>query len=142
VGSRKRITVALIALVALVLGGWLLRDAGTSSPAPPPGQEGSGFAPRSDLPVSALSELPPEAARTWRLIGAGGPFPHPGRDGTTFQNREGLLPDQERGYYKEYTVPTPGSRDRGARRLVTGADTELYYTADHYESFVEVDTSR
>ncbi|MFC5287513.1 ribonuclease domain-containing protein [Actinokineospora guangxiensis] len=140
-GSRKRITVALISLVALVVVGWLVGDLGTSSePTPPPGQ--STYAPRSDLPVEALSGLPAEAADTWELVKAGGPFPHPDRDGTTFQNREGLLPDEERGYYKEYTVPTPGSRDRGARRLVTGAESEVYYTADHYETFVEVDTSR
>ncbi len=140
-GSRKRITVALIALVALVVVGWLVGDLGTSSPTPPADGR-STFAPHSDLPVSALSELPAEAAETWELIGAGGPFPYPGRDGSTFQNREGVLPERDRGYYKEYTVPTPGSRDRGARRLVTGTESELYYTADHYESFVEVDTSR
>ena len=138
-GSRKRITVALISLVALVVVGWLVRDLSTSSEsAPPPGT----YAPRSGLPVEALSALPAEAADTWELIRAGGPYPHPDRDGSTFQNREGLLPDEERGYYKEYTVPTPGSRDRGARRLVTGAESEVYYTADHYETFVEVDTSR
>lgn len=134
-GSRRRITVALVALVALVVGGWLARDLSTSTP-PPPGQS------RSGLPVAALSELPAEAARTWELIQDGGPFPYPDRDGSTFQNREGLLPDAARGYYREYTVPTPGSRDRGARRLVTGSEEELYYTGDHYSSFVEVDPSR
>jgi ribonuclease T1 len=59
-----------------------------------------------------------------------------------FGNREGLLPDRDRGYYHEYTVETRGSDDRGARRLITGAEAELYYTADHYESFVQVDVSR
>ncbi|MEU7003429.1 ribonuclease domain-containing protein [Nonomuraea sp. NPDC046570] len=92
-------------------------------------------------PTKALSALPPEAAQTWKLIQRGGPFPYR-RDGTTFQNRERLLPQQKLGYYKEYTVPTPGSRDRGARRLVTGKGTELYYTGDHYRSFVTVDVKR
>ncbi|GAA4429802.1 ribonuclease domain-containing protein [Actinokineospora soli] len=134
-GSRRRITVALVALVVLVVGGWLVRDltAGQDSP-PAPTTAG--------LPVTALSQLPAEAAETWELIQRGGPFPYPDRDGSTFQNREGLLPAQKRGYYKEYTVPTPGSRDRGARRLVTGAEAELYYTGDHYASFVAVDPAR
>ncbi|MDQ3988514.1 MAG: ribonuclease N, partial [Actinomycetota bacterium] len=71
----------------------------------------------------------------------GGPFPYE-QDGTTFGNREGLLPDRERGWYREYTVPTPGEDDRGARRLVTGGERELYYTDDHYDSFVAVDPDR
>ncbi|UVS77698.1 ribonuclease domain-containing protein [Actinokineospora sp. UTMC 2448] len=132
-GSRRRITLALVALVALVVGGWLVRDLSTGADTP---------APESGLPVVALSALPAEAAETWELIRRGGPFPYPDRDGSTFGNREGLLPERERGYYKEYTVPTPGSPDRGARRLVTGSAEELYYTDDHYESFVSVDTAR
>ena len=72
------------------------------------------------------------------LIEAGGPFPHD-QDGTVFQNREGLLPQQPQGYYHEYTVPTPGSPDRGARRLVTGDGGEVYYTSDHYSSFTQID---
>jgi guanyl-specific ribonuclease Sa len=80
--------------------------------------------------------LPPEAHATLRLIAAGGPFPYD-RDGTVFQNREGRLPPQPRSYYREYTVPTPGSPDRGARRIVTGGDppAEYFYTDDHYRSF-------
>lgn len=102
---------------------------------------GAAVAP-TGLPVRALSSLPPEAATTWKLIQSDGPFPYR-RDGVVFHNRERLLPQQKRGYYHEYTVPTPGSRDRGARRLVTGARTnELYYTADHYRSFVSVDVKR
>ncbi|MFE3453685.1 ribonuclease domain-containing protein [Nonomuraea sp. NPDC059194] len=94
------------------------------------------------LPERALSSLPAEAAKTWRLIQSDGPFPYR-RDGVVFQNRERLLPPQKRGYYHEYTVPTPGSRDRGARRLVTGSDVdELYYTGDHYRSFVVVDVKQ
>lgn len=82
--------------------------------------------------------LPQQAQDTLALIDAGGPFPYPGKDGSTFLNLEGLLPDHERGYYREYTVPTPGEDDRGARRLVVGRGGETYYTDDHYESFEEV----
>ncbi len=84
----------------------------------------------------AADRLPPEARDTLRLIDSGGPYPYP-RDGIVFQNREGLLPGQPRGYYREYTVTTPGLSHRGARRIVTGGrpPTEFYYTADHYKSF-------
>ncbi len=81
--------------------------------------------------------LPVEAQATLRLIAARGPFPYR-QDGATFQNREGLLPRQPGGYYKEYTVETPGSPDRGARRLIVGRGNEVYYTADHYASFRRV----
>lgn len=89
--------------------------------------------------VISLSALPAEAQTTEQLIRAGGPFPH-AKDGTTFGNRERLLPAQRRGYYREYTVRTPGARDRGARRIVCGgsravAPETCYYTADHYASF-------
>lgn len=86
----------------------------------------------------AVRDLPREARETLALIRAGGPFPYR-KDGTTFQNRERLLPRQPRGYYTEYTVRTPGSRDRGARRIVAGGDPrtsgEYWYTEDHYRSF-------
>ena len=81
----------------------------------------------------ALEQLPREARETFGLIKAGGPFPYP-QDGRTFSNREKLLPPKPRGYYREYTVRTPGVRDRGARRIVAGGG-EYYYTADHYRSF-------
>lgn|SRR5512133_2474369 len=86
------------------------------------------------------SWLPREALDTLALIEAGGPFPYD-RDGTVFQNREGRLPSQPRGHYREYTVPTPGSRDRGARRIVAGGDppVEFYYTDDHYRSFRRIE---
>lgn len=84
-------------------------------------------------------ELPREAQRTLVLIARGGPFPY-SKDGSVFQNRERLLPNKPRGYYSEYTVPTPGEDDRGARRLVVGRGGEVYYTADHYDSFVRVIT--
>jgi ribonuclease T1 len=66
------------------------------------------------------------------------PLPY-AEDGQTFQNREGLLPAHPIGYYREYTVETPGSPDRGARRLVIGEAGETYYTADHYASFTRID---
>ena len=75
--------------------------------------------------------------KTLALIQQGGPFPYPDKDGTTFYNREGKLPAQSQGYYQEYTVPTPGVSDRGARRIVTGGHppTIYYLTVDHYNSF-------
>ncbi|MEX0958685.1 MAG: ribonuclease domain-containing protein [Burkholderiales bacterium] len=88
----------------------------------------------SGFPEIAVSELPAEAEDTLASIRKGGPFPY-SRDGTTFFNREGRLPAAERGYYREYTVPTPGERTRGARRIVAGRGGELYYTDDHYRSF-------
>jgi ribonuclease T1 len=81
-----------------------------------------------------LADLPPQAWETVGLIQQGGPFPYR-KDGAAFGNRERLLPDAKRGYYREFTVPTPGSRDRGARRIVAGGNGELYYTDDHYRSF-------
>lgn len=91
----------------------------------------------SDLPVVYVSELPDEAIDTILLIDRGGPFPFD-RDGITFFNREGLLPANPEGWYKEYTVITPGEDDRGARRIVVGQDGAVFYTDDHYESFREV----
>jgi ribonuclease T1 len=82
----------------------------------------------------STSQLPPEARDTLRLIGSGGPFRY-ANDGVVFGNRERLLPRKPQGYYKEYTVRTPGSRDRGARRIISGQSGELYYTDDHYRNF-------
>jgi ribonuclease T1 len=98
--------------------------------------EGSASGPRVPPGMETISqdELPPEALETMALIETDGPFPY-SKDGSTFQNREGLLPSQPNGYYSEYTVETPGSSDRGARRIVGGAEGELYYTDDHYSSF-------
>ena len=81
-----------------------------------------------------LADLPPEARATVSAIHKGGPFPY-ARDGVVFNNREGQLPKRKRGYYHEYTVPTPGARDRGARRIVACQGGELFYTDDHYRSF-------
>jgi ribonuclease T1 len=82
-------------------------------------------------------QLPREALETIALIRQGGPFPYE-RDGAVFRNRERLLPVRERGWYREYTVKTPGARDRGARRIVAGRDGTLYYTDDHYRSFKRI----
>ncbi len=84
-----------------------------------------------------VNDLPAEALATINLIQNGGPYPYK-QDGVVFYNREGLLPQKPSGYYHEYTVKTPGSSDRGARRIVTGKDGEYYYTDDHYASFKRV----
>lgn len=89
------------------------------------------------MPTVLVRQLPPEARQTIALIQGGGPFPYR-KDGTIFGNREKRLPLASSGYYREYTVPTPGSRDRGARRIVTGQPQEYYYTRDHYRSFSKV----
>lgn len=107
--------------IAAVLGFWLAAAA-------------LAYAPAREVRVA---DLPPEARHTLALIERGGPFPYD-KDGTVFGNREGLLPKKPRGYYREYTVRTPGSRDRGARRIVTGGAPpalEAWYTDDHYRSF-------
>jgi ribonuclease T1 len=83
------------------------------------------------------AELPPEARQTLEQVKAGGPFSYPS-DGRTFNNREAQLPKRERGYYREFTVPTPGARDRGARRIVAGRGGEFYYTEDHYRTFKRI----
>ena len=93
----------------------------------------------SEVGTVSLSELPAEARQTERLVRAGGPFLY-GKDGVVFSNRERALPRQPRGYYREYTVRTPGSRDRGARRIVCGGrqprePEACFYTEDHYASF-------
>lgn len=97
----------------------------------------------SNLCEVAASDLPREARETLALIRQGGPFPFPGKDGSIFGNFEQRLPVQPRGYYREFTVPTPGRQDRGARRIIAGSGPsrsvansgESYYTADHYRTF-------
>jgi len=89
-----------------------------------------------------LSELPAQARETHRLILAGGPFPY-ARDGVVFGNRERLLPRKARGFYREYTVKTPGTRSRGARRIICGGTPPTvpevcFYTGDHYASFKRI----
>ncbi|MET7987139.1 MULTISPECIES: ribonuclease domain-containing protein [unclassified Streptomyces] len=99
----------------------------------------SGAAPSwaGGLPAVPVAALPAEARATLALIDRGGPFPY-AKDGSVFGNFERELPGRTRGYYHEYTVRTPGERDRGARRIVTGQGGEIFYTDDHYNSFKAV----
>jgi ribonuclease T1 len=83
------------------------------------------------------ADLPGEARQTIALIKQGGPYPYK-KDGVVFSNFERRLPAHERGYYGEFTVPSPGARNRGARRIILGKAGELYYTDDHYESFKRI----
>ncbi len=129
---------SIIFLVLLLAGGWWLQQ-----PASPlPTQQSSGGSGMAAAPLPAPSPrtlpafLPQEALTTLDLIARGGPFPH-SQDGATFGNREKHLPPKPRGYYREYTVETPGLSHRGARRIVTGGRPPViyYYTDDHYNSF-------
>jgi ribonuclease T1 len=123
------------------------RSSATAAPRPTaspqggqPAKGGYQFAtpqPGDKMPTIKVDQLPAEGRKTASLIAAGGPFPYR-QDGQEFQNRERLLPLKPAGYYKEYTVDTPGSADRGARRLIGGSQGELYYTDDHYVSFKRV----
>ena len=129
----RRIGLAILAIVSVACA-LPVADPATAGPA---GASGVPRAP-AGMPVVSLGDLPPEAADTVALILDGGPFPYR-QDGAVFENREGLLPEQPSGFYREYTVPTPGEDDRGARRIVAGADGSLYWTADHYDSFAWID---
>ncbi len=154
---RKRPTIALLltgllAIALFAFGGPGLLEAITGSPTPAasssaaPVPDAPGSAPGqgpesaavpanpSGLPAIRESELPVEGRRTLTLIRNGGPYSYR-QDNQTFGNFERILPRQASGYYREYTVPTPGESDRGARRIVTGAGGEKYYTQDHYDSF-------
>lgn len=114
---------AVVALVALAIGqAWLPTDL---SPVDTVGAQ---------VPLEERSAI----QATLELIDGGGPFPY-AKDGSEFGNREGLLPRKGPGYYREYTVDTPGSPDRGARRIVAGGNGEFYYTRDHYRSFVRLE---
>lgn len=93
--------------------------------------------PVSGLTWTTVSALPKQGQQTYALIRKGGPFPY-AKDGVVFQNREGVLPRRSRGIYHEYTVKSPGSSDRGARRIVCAALPECYYTGDHYASFQRI----
>ena len=85
----------------------------------------------------AAAQLPPEARATLLLIRKGGPYPY-AKDGAVFGNRESILPKTTRGYYREYTVKTPGERTRGARRIIAGRGGEFFYTDDHYNHFSRI----
>ncbi|MFI0235375.1 ribonuclease [Streptomyces sp. NPDC016845] len=133
------ISVAALA-AALFVGGpaTLTAQAAPAAQAPAPAVSVSAFSAAAVGDI-CYSDLPSQAHDTLDLIARGGPFPYD-QDGVVFQNREGILPSRSTGYYHEYTVITPGSSDRGARRIVTGeASEEDYYTSDHYASFDLVD---
>lgn len=149
----RRLTALLAVLLGLVVLAFVLAglpqtgtvppDAGRSGPAPKatvsqaptPGRApAAGVANPSRLPEIKASDLPAEARQTLALIARGGPYPY-SRDNVPFGNFERILPRKASGYYREFTVRTPGESDRGARRIVAGAAGEKYYTADHYETF-------
>ncbi|MFF0853366.1 ribonuclease domain-containing protein [Streptomyces sp. NPDC003388] len=130
-GTRRLPAVLAGALLALTV---LLTGCSGQGGSPPAEASASAPAWARGMATVQESRLPAEARRTLALIDRGGPFPY-ARDGVVFGNFEGRLPRQPRGHYHEYTVPTPGSPDRGARRLVTGQGGEVYYTDDHYDSF-------
>lgn len=153
--NRSAVALLLTGLLAFALfasGGAGLFESLTGSPtpaaspsaapvpeAPVPGPadvSGSSAVPAnpSGLPAINESALPAEARRTLALIRKGGPYSY-SQDDQTFGNFERLLPRKASGYYREYTVPTPGASDRGARRIIAGAGGEKYYTQDHYDSF-------
>ena len=122
-------------LIALALfAGWAWWR---TAPAPAVGQPPPAT---PDAHGTAFASLPVEAVDTLRRIRTGGPFRYR-QDGGVFHNRERLLPQRPGGYYREYTVDTPGARDRGARRIVAGGHppAEFFYTADHYRSFRRID---
>ncbi len=145
----------VVLVAALLVLAWLVAQGGLGSgggpdavrPAPTATNAASGRAtttplpstdPASGLPWVDVADLPPEARETLELIRAGGPYPYPRNDNQVFLNRERLLPPEARGYYREFTVETPGSDDRGARRIITGAQGERYWTDDHYRSFARI----
>ncbi|MGO4147764.1 ribonuclease domain-containing protein [Paenarthrobacter sp. YAF11_1] len=128
------LVIAVVVLVVAMVGGGAL-TAPTTTPEPgPASSSAAAVANPSTLPTINASQLPKEARQTLALIAEGGPYPYKEDDGN-FGNFEGLLPKKSGGFYKEYTVITPGKQNRGARRIIVGKDAAKYYTADHYESF-------
>lgn len=127
----------LAGAILLLALAWLRPEA--PAPAPAGGAAQAPVATAAITPATAAqlpAFLPAEAGEVVERILRGGPYERR-QDGSVFFNRERLLPARERGYYREYTVPTPGLSHRGARRIVTGGHppVEWYYTADHYASF-------
>lgn len=136
---RRRVSAALIGLLALVVGVWLAQQA-----LPGPQTDNHSVVSEADLPSRGLSQLPPQAVETWQQIQADGSS-HGAQDGAAFPNEDGVLPARPDGYYREYPVPSPGQSGPGQpgdRRLVTGQGGELYYTPDRYASVVVVDPAR
>jgi len=147
-GSRQVLLGVLgVLAVAVVVLAWVVVRA-AQAPTTSAGQRAAATAtytpgslgtdPDSGRAWVAESALPPQARVTLALIRAGGPFPYPRSDNQVFDNREHLLPPHARGYYREFTVVTPGSDDRGARRVITGSSGEKYWTDNHYASFSRI----
>jgi len=142
--SRRKLALAAVCVLLVIVAGFALlwthsTESTNSSPSAPtrPSDQASTTA---GVPACALTTLPPEVAQTVRIIHSNGPFPFPRNDGVVFGNREGHLPLQAKGYYREYTVITPGARNRSTRRIITGGTTvtdprQYFYTVNHYDSF-------
>ena len=135
--SRPQVLILIAAGLLAILGAAGIATLVARSPSDAPTAPATAATPRSHLPGVGLADLPAQARQTLNLVDRGGPYPYP-QDNTVFGNQEGRLPAQPVGYYREYTVVTPGSADRGTRRLVVGADGDVYYTGDHYASFRQV----
>jgi ribonuclease T1 len=137
--DRRRLLGLAVAVVLALATWWVQSSSGPDQPQEPSASSSvTTDEPPAELRVVPEDRLPVEARETLALVDAGGPYPYD-RDGVVFENREELLPERPLGYYAEYTVPTPGADDRGARRIVAGEGDEFYYTGDHYRSFVEID---
>lgn len=136
--SRLRQALRKWGIAVVAASGLWIGAADTGVPGPARAEAFTSEQAADSAPV-ALQALPEQARETYGLVLSGGPFPYR-KDGSVFGNRERLLPVQQRGFYREYTVRTPGSRDRGARRIVCGGERPTqpqacFYTADHYASF-------
>ncbi|EMD25499.1 ribonuclease domain-containing protein [Amycolatopsis azurea] len=132
--KRSRAAAALLVLLVTFFGG-----VGAAQAATPVSIQQNPCGDLTGFKHTSLSSLPAEATTTYDLIQKGGPYPYPDNDGTVFSNRENILPKCASGYYHEYTVPTPGSSNRGTRRIVTGTGGEYFYTGDHYKTFSVID---
>lgn len=144
--KRNVRTLLLWLAIVIVAGGLSLVQTGEEPKgAPPTVATQAQTAEAKEQKWPRVHQLVPDSIEREQLlitldrIERGGPFPYPKKDGTTFNNREASLPAQPRGYYREYTVPTPGASNRGARRVVRGKDGETYYSRDHYETFIRID---
>ncbi|MGZ4437958.1 MAG: ribonuclease domain-containing protein [Nocardioides sp.] len=148
--DKRALSVLVVVIAGIVLGWSTIGGTAADAPAAPapsasapvstwsPGSSAAGASvPVGGLPVVSVADLPAQADDTLRAIAVGGPFRYV-QDGTVFGNYERQLPARARGYYTEYTVPTPGSPDRGARRIVVGEGGDFYYTDDHYSSFSRI----
>lgn len=144
--DRRSVTAVVIVMLSIAFASFIIKfaqdhDGETitlgGDPVASASVETGGTDPESGLPWVREDDLPVEVQATLALIDQGGPFPN-AKDGSVFHNFEGVLPARDDGYYREYTVLTPGSTSRGARRIVTGSGEEYYWTEDHYASFERI----